>query len=147
PREFERRSRLKRASAILLLLSCLGWTQHRVDPRNTYQRLICVVPINNGTGSVADPKRPAYAPGAPVSAAARQAGQSRIIAYSQQISDDGHFALVEYIARDRSAFAPILADKSIKVFIKGDSSKDEIERELKKYKKDFDLEKFGLIVP
>jgi hypothetical protein len=134
---------LKRAILVLLLLPSIGLTQHKVDPRNTYQRLICVVPMT-GTGTAADPKRPAYAPTTPASAAARQTG---IIAYSQQTSDDGRFALVEYVAKDRSAFAPILADKSIKVFIKGDSTKGDIEKELKKYKKDFDLDKFGLVVP
>jgi hypothetical protein len=84
---------------------------------------------------------------APVAAASPTGERSAIIAYSQQISDDGRFALVEYVARDRSAFATILADKSITVFVKGTSKKDDIERELRKYKKDFDLEKFGLPLP
>jgi hypothetical protein len=68
-----------------------------------------------GAGTNADPKRPAYAPLTRTSPTAPQSG---IIAYSHQVSDDGKYALVEYVARDRSAFAPILADKSIKVFVK-----------------------------
>ena len=108
---------MKWACLLLFLCYCPSWSQHKVDPRNTYQRLICVVPVT-GNGTAADPRRPAYAPVTPASAGAAQPG---IIAYSQQVSDDGRFALVEYVARDRSAFAAILADKSIKVFVKGSS--------------------------
>lgn len=137
---------MKRAFLVVALLSPLCWPQYRVDPRRTYQRLICVVPVT-GNGTAADPKRPAYAPIKPAALAAPGAKPAGIIGYTQQISDDGKFALVEYVAQDRSAFAAILADKSIKVFIKGDARKDDIEKELKKYKKDFDLDKFGLAMP
>jgi hypothetical protein len=65
----------------------------------------------------------------------------------QQLSDDGKSALVEFVARDMSAFTAILGDKSIKVFVKGKDKKGDIEAELKKYKKDFDLNRFGLVMP
>jgi hypothetical protein len=67
--------------------------------------------------------------------------------YSQQLSDDGKLALVEFVARDRAAFQAIFNDKTIKFFEKGKSKKQDIETELKKYKKDFDLNKFGTVVP
>ena len=124
----------------LLLLCSLCWPQRKVDSRYSYQRLICVVPLT-GAGTPADPKRPMYAP---ASLSNRQGG---IVAYSHQISDDGRSALVEFVALDRSAFAPILADRSIKVFLKGDSKKEDIEKELKKYKHDFDLNRFGTVMP
>ena len=38
-------------------------------------------------------------------------------------------------------------DKSLKVFVKGRDSKDVIEKELKKYKKDFSLDTFGVVAP
>jgi len=62
-------------------------------------------------------------------------------------SDDGKFALVEYVAKDRSAFAAILNDKQVRVFVKGKDKQSDIEAELKKYKKNFDWNKFGLVMP
>jgi hypothetical protein len=127
----------------LLLIASLLIAQRRVDPKNTYVRLICVVP-HTGAGTADDPKRPLYAP-APDTAANH--ALPAIIGYVHQLSDDGKYALVEYVARDMSAFQPILNDKTIKVFVKGRDKKSDIEAELKKYKKDFDLDKFGLVMP
>ena len=135
---------MKTAVFVYLFLSTAAWPQHRkVDPRNTYNRIIVLVPLV-GSGTAADPKRPMYAPAVRNSPTAPQPA---IIAYSFQVSDDGKYALTEFVARNRSAFAGILADKQIQVFSKGNDKKDDIEKELKKYKKDFDLEKFGLVVP
>jgi hypothetical protein len=63
------------------------------------------------------------------------------------VSDDGRFALVKFVARDRQAFDAIFKDKSVKVFEKGKDKKEDIDRELKKFKKDFDIEKFGAVRP
>ena len=35
--------------------------QQKVDPRNRYERLICIVPMI-GSGTYEDPRRPAYVP-------------------------------------------------------------------------------------
>ena len=72
---------------------------------------------------------------------------SWLIAFSHLVSDDGKYALVEFVARDRAVFQAVFNDKSIKFFEKGKDKKDDIEKELKKYKKDFDLEKFGMVMP
>jgi hypothetical protein len=128
---------------IILLFPSLFFAQRRVDPKYTYSRVIAIVPIV-GTGTATDPRRPQYAPLPSTGPNQNQAG---IIGYMQQISDDGKFALVEFVARDRSAFAAILADKTIKVFVKGKDKKGDIELELKKYKRDFDLSNFGLVMP
>ena len=133
----------ERLLTCLLLIPTLLPAQRRVDPKNTYVRLICVV-SQTGTGTAADPKRPLYAP-APVTAA--NPTLPAIIGYTHQLSDDGKYSLVEFVARDMSAFQTILNDKTIKVFIKGRDKKADIEAELKKYKKDFDLDKFGLVMP
>ena len=72
---------------------------------------------------------------------------SGILAYYHEPSDDGRFALVEYVAYNRSALQAILNDTSITVFIKGVASKSTIETALKQYRKDFDLDKFGVVMP
>src|SRR5579883_3464192 len=123
---------LIRLLALYLAGMSLAYGQRKVDPKNTYSRLICVVPMV-GAGTAADPKRPEYAPW-PLPPPGTQTG---IIAYSQQLSDDGKLALVEFVARNRAAFQAILSDKSITVFEKGKSSKAIIESALKKYRKDF----------
>ena len=129
----------------LLLVSNLGFAQHKVDPKNTYNRLICVVPMV-GTGKVDDPRRPQYAPWPPPKPGQAPA-RNAIIAYTHLASDDGKLALVEFVALDRAAFAGILNDKSVTSFHKGKDKKEDIEKELRKYRKDFDLNSFGLVMP
>ena len=125
----------------LLIVTAAAPGQHRVDQRNTLERIVCVVPLV-GAGTPRDPKRPQYAPWPP----SRGQSKTEILSYSQQISDDGRFALVEFVARDRKAFQAVLNDKTIKVFEKGKDKKEDIEKELKKFKRDFDLSKFGAVV-
>ena len=135
----------KRVTAVLLLVAALGSGQRKVDPKNTYTRIICVVPMI-GKGTPDDPRRPQYAPWPPPSAT-QALVRSTILAFSQQVSDDGKSAIVELVARDRSAFQDILSDKQVKVFFKATDKKDDIEKELKKFKKDFDLNQFGVVMP
>jgi hypothetical protein len=121
--------------------------QQRVDPRNMYERALCVVPMV-GTGTPDNPRRPQYAPLPP--APGTPPSRDGIIAFSYQVSDDGKFALVEFVAVDRKAFKEVLADAnpSIKAFIKGQHQRADIESEFKKHKKDFSLDQFqGAIVP
>lgn len=121
-------------------------TTKRVDARNTHERLIALVPMI-GTGTLADPRRPAFTP------APRKKGEqlprTGIIAYSYVMADDGQHAIVEFVAMDRAAFASILADRSpdIKSFQKGKEKRDDVELELKKYKKDLDLDRLGVRLP
>ena len=89
-------------------------------------------------------KRPGYAPTA-LSAPGQSSGG--IIGYVHEVTDDGKYSITEYVARDISAFKAILNDKQIKSFIKGQDKKSTIEAGLKKYRKDFDLDKFGLVMP
>ena len=113
--------------------------------RNTYERLICVVPMI-GTGTPADPKRPLYAP-VPGGKPSREG----IIAFSYVLSDDGKSALVEFVARDRAGLAAILRDKGnrsdVKVFEKGTGNRAAIVAEFRNHKKDFDFDHFGVNVP
>jgi hypothetical protein len=120
-------------------------SRRAVDLRNTYHRLIAVVPLV-GSGSRTDPRRPAYVP-LSTAAPAKGAARTGIIAWQHQLSDDKKFALVEFVATDRSAFTAILADRSVTAFEKGKARGADIELELKKFKKDFDLSKLGVVVP
>jgi hypothetical protein len=124
----------------MLLLTGLSSAQHRVDPRNSYNRVICVVPIV-GNGTPLDPKRPMYAPW-PLSQ-----DPNGIIAFTFELSDDGQRAIVEFVARTRAAFQTILSDTSITAFEKGKAAKADVEAAVKKARKDFDMDKFGTVMP
>jgi hypothetical protein len=133
----------------MLLVCALGAAamplaaQPRVDLRNTHERLICVVPLV-GKGTPDDPRRPLFAP-LPGKAPAADG----IIAFSFQASDDGRLALVEFVARDRAAFKEILADRrpELRVFEKGRNPRDQIEAEFRQHKRDFNLDRFGVMLP
>ena len=71
------------------------------------------------------------------------------MSFTYQVSDNGKFALVEFVSRSRSAFKDLLADTNpdVKVFIKGKDKRGDIEKEFKKLKKDVDLDSFRTVVP
>ena len=152
---------------VLLLLTLLLplYSQQPVSMRNTHERVVAIVPMI-GTGTEDDPRRPMFAPlaaemaapaddkealGDKPSVAAKPAG--RIIAYTCKPSDDGRFALVEFVATDRAALDEILKEThpDVKVFRLGEQSRKAVLTELRKFRKDFDFNpdssKFGAIVP
>ena len=127
-----------------------GQCQPKVDPQHRYERLLAVVPMI-GSGTQDDPKRPAFTP-APTKPGEERRGEAAlegIVAFTAEISDDGRFAIVEFVARDRSAFAPILEDKrpEVKAFEKGRAKREDMEREFRRYKADFDAARMGVILP
>jgi hypothetical protein len=137
----------------LLMLAGIVCAQHSVDPKNLYHRIICVTPLT-GSGTATDPVRPKYAPWPmPVpqvttaTLAAAIQPQGDIIAFSYVLSDDGKSAIVEFVARSRAAFSPILADSSIQTFEKGVVNNSAIEAAMQKYRKAFTLEHFGTVMP
>src|ERR1700730_13316811 len=103
----------------LLVLTGVVCAQRRLDPRNTYQRIVCVVPMV-GKGLPADPKQPQAAPWPP------SQDPKGIVAFFFEPSDDGKLAVVEFVAQNRSAFQAILNDKTIQIFEKGRASKASI---------------------
>ncbi len=122
-------------------------SQPRVDLRNTYERLICIVPMI-GRGTPDDPRRPLFVP--PRRGFPNATQGQEIVAFTYQLSDDGRTALVELVARDRAAFNEILKNgrPDVKIFQKGRSKREDIEREFRKHKKNFDLNSFmGVSVP
>ena len=130
----------RRIVTVLLLLVAVCMGQRKVDPKNTYNRVICVVPIV-GKGTTDDPRRPQYAPWP------NSQDPNGITGFFFQPSDDGKFAVAEFVSRNRLALQPILNDKSIKVFEEGRQSKASIESAIRPFRKDFDLTKFGMVMP
>lgn len=117
--------------------------QQRVDGANLHRRLLCVVPIV-GAGTYEDPKRPMFAP-----AVLDPKSKTGIIAYAWQPTDDGSRAIVQFVARDRSAFQQMLTAgrADVQAFERGKASKGELERELKRVKGNFDLSQIEVVVP
>jgi len=113
--------------------------QHRADPRNSYHRVVGVLPLA-GSGATSDPKRPKYAP------APGGESSSGIIAFAYEPSDDGKWAIAELVAVDRSALLPVLAETGLLVFEKGKASRQTIESAIRQYRKDFSLDRFGVAV-
>jgi len=83
------------------------------------------------------------------------ASRTGIIGFTHVLSDDGQFALVEFVARDAKAFDNVLADinanininVNVKAFRKSKDKREDIEAEFRKHKKDFSFENFGVRVP
>jgi hypothetical protein len=106
---------------------------------DTYYRIICIVPLV-GTGKQADPIRPDFVP-------VHKPGdsyQTGIIAWTEVPSDDGKHAIVEMVARNRSAFQAILTDKrpDVVVFERGKQTQAQMEAGIQAYKKGFTLNTF-----
>jgi hypothetical protein len=112
-----------------LLLFSPSYSQQRVNLRNTHERLLCVVPMV-GSGTADDPRRPMFAPLPPGPYEKRS--RDGIIAFTSEESDDGRYALVEFVARDRAGLKPILdeADKrdDVKAFVKGNAQRADQQR-------------------
>jgi len=115
--------------------------RNRVDPRNRYHRILCVVPLI-GAGTRQDPRRPQYTP----SSDTQTPSLNGIIGFQQIPTDSKLFAIVEFVAADASALSPIWNDKSLKIFERGKHSRALIEAEFKLFRKDFDLTQFGMAV-
>src|SRR5436305_3515763 len=125
--------RLPIAAGLVWLLVIIApiQAQPRLDARHMYERVMAVVPLV-GKGTFYDPKRPLYAPTlAELHAAAST--RTGILGFTQVLSDDGQFALVEFVARDRAAFQ-ILSDRSIKAFLRGRDKREDVEAEFLKHK-------------
>ena len=122
--------------------------QRKVDARLRYERCWAVLPII-GTGTLADPKRPMFAP---LPGTGSPGSRTGILGYSFLPSDDGQFALVEFVAAQQSVFKDILAapatlGPTVKTFLKGRDKLEDVEAEFKKHRKNFDFTHFGVRMP
>lgn len=125
-------------AAVLVTASTTALAQRQVDERNFGERLVIIVPLT-GDGSPRSPYRPLFAP------TAEEIHEGKFLGFTAVLSDDKRFALMEVVARDRSAFEGILKDTrpDVKKFdVAKGARREEIELEFRKLKKDFDWAKF-----
>lgn len=131
-------------------MSMLNAQVRRVEPNQIYERIICVVPMI-GKGTPDDPRRPMFVPtSTPIPITVEENTKSKedpsvpeITAWAFQESDDGKLAVVEFVAKNRAAFKAILESgrAEVKIFLKGRTSKAEIQNQVRQIRKDFDLDK------
>ena len=82
-----------------------------------------------------------------VAGVAETAARSGILSWSMQLTDDKNMAIVHLVAANPRAFDAVLNDKrpEIRAFTIGKDSKDTIEKEMQKYRKDFSLATFQVV--
>jgi len=131
--------RLAFFACLIAFVSAPLFSQPAVPPQNRYERVLAIVPMV-GAGTKADPRRPLFIPADP-----RQLSSAGVISFTAELSDDGRFALVEIVARNRTAFAAMLADRrpDIRVFEKGKVTAADLEREFRRHKPSFSADKFA----
>jgi len=98
------------------------------------------VPLVGG-GAATDPKRPEYAPW-PASQ-----DPNGIIAFYFEPTDDGRSAVVEFVARNRTAFQALFNDNRITLFEKGKASTATINAAIQQVRRDFSVDQFGMVMP
>src|SRR5262249_17522756 len=109
---------------------------NRVNPQQAHVRMIAIVPMI-GSGTEDDPRRPDFVSPPQRGSKFFKPDPNGILGFNFVMSDDKQHAIVEFVARNRSAFNQLLADKrpDVKVFEKGKAKRSDIEAELKKVKK------------
>ncbi len=140
---------------LLAAVASLAPAQTALEPSKMHERVIAIVPMV-GSGTFNDPLRPMFAPrfnsdavSSDITLKGREKAikdfSEQILEYTYTLSDDGKYAIVEFVARDRKTFAPLLNSgrSDIRLFVKGKHSKAEIDTEVKKVKKDFDASAFS----
>ena len=143
----------KAVMPVVCLLVAVGsaLAQHRVDPSRMYARIYVIVPMV-GSGTWEDPKRPMFAPVPNQTAAGSRTG---IIAFNSVASDDGNFALVEFVAENRLELAKITAPVSAglasvpgpQMFDRSTVPDATVQSAFQLLKKNFDISKFRTVVP
>jgi hypothetical protein len=117
-------------------------SQPHVDAGLLHHRVLAVVPIV-GKGTFDDPKRPMFAP---IPSQQVPTDRSGVIAYQHLVSDDGKFALVEFVFASHPALTQVLsaaaAEPNAKAFERGKHTQAEIEGAFKQYKKSFSFDTF-----
>jgi hypothetical protein len=107
-------------------------------------------PANPGAPSAASRPTEAATTAQPTGTGpAPMASRPGYLGWSMQTSDDGKMAIIQIVAADHHAFDSILADTrpEIRVFEIGKTPPATIQAEMQKYKANFDLTNFRVIVP
>jgi hypothetical protein len=108
-----------------------------VDPSNMYHRVYARVPLI-GAGTKADPKRPMFAPTTP------SKDHTGILAYAMQISDDGNWALCEFVGATPQDLQIVTTstNSSVVSFERGHATLDQVLADFSQYKKGFTFSGF-----
>ena len=85
-------------------------------------------------GTVKNPKHPLYS------------DLAGLIGFTAEISDDGRYALVEFVAKETKFLTP-LANSGQRQARKDSPNKDAVLEVFKRYKRNFKPERFGLAIP
>jgi hypothetical protein len=97
-----------------------------------------------GSGTAADPKRPMFVP-APGQAAPTVATiHTGILAYQMQVSDDGNWALCEFVGATPKDLEVITTSTvpNVKFFVRGQSALADVLADFLQYKKNFTFQSF-----
>ena len=105
----------------------------KVDPQLTHERIIAIVPMV-GLGTVKNPKHPLFS------------DLDGLTGFTAEISDDGRFALVEFVAKE-SKFLTTIATSGQRQERKDSPNKDAVLEEFKRYKRNFKPERFDPAIP
>lgn len=142
---------LLRASLVLCAVASHMLAQkpaftHNVDTSRYGERLICVVPMQ-GAGTATDPKRPLFMPNFRDPAQRPDPrNASSIHSMRYVLSDDGRFAIVEIVAKDRRGLLPVINHGRNDVVVferqRPENTKAVIETRVRQFKSDFDLDAF-----
>lgn len=96
---------MTRTLAALSVFAVSLFAQRNVAPGNMYHRVYAVVPMI-GSGTEADPRRPMLVP-APDQKQTSE--RPDLLGFKMQLSDDGKFALVEFVFQNPVAYHNFLA--------------------------------------
>lgn len=127
---------------ILLFIAAALPAQRRVDPKNSYYRIIAVVPLVPG-----GPGKPSWPKHVPTDSSTGPSAPA-IIAFACEPTDDGKHAIIELVAPNRAALADVLSDKSpdVLIFEKSAFGRQQIESAVRAFRKNFSLSNFGVAV-
>ncbi len=98
---------MMRTLAALSVFAASLFAQRNVSPDNMYHRVYAVVPMV-GAGTPADPRRPMLVP-IPVPSQIKATARPDLLGFQMQPSDDGKFALVEFVFQNPVAYHNFLA--------------------------------------
>jgi hypothetical protein len=102
-----------RALVVLSVFTGTLFAQRSVPPEYSHHHVWAVVPLI-GAGTDADPRRPLFVPAPSQQSAVEQpaAESPDLLSYQMQLSDDGKWALVEFVFRSPLSFHNFLAQAS-----------------------------------
>ncbi len=130
-----------RVVALFVLSFTALFAQNRVPAEMMYHRVWAIVPLIDA-GTPNSPKRPMFAPTPAEQAAKLKNGdRSGVLGYSMQISDDGNFALVEFVGATPADLKFIVNSNTagVMAFERGAATKAQIEAAFQRYKAGFTL--------